>query len=182
MLKALLKKQLSEIFRGYFYDSKKNKARSKGAVIAYFTLFVVLMVGVLGGMFAFLAFALCAPLTQAGAGWLYFTILGLLAVFLGVCGSVFNTYAGLYLAKDNDLLLSMPIPVKVIMLARLLGVYLMGLLYSGVVMVPALIVYFAVAPFRPAALFGAIWLSFLISVFVLTLSVALGYVVAKISL
>ena len=182
MLKALLKKQLSEIFRGYFYDSKKNKARSKGAVIAYFTLFVVLMVGVLGGMFAFLAFALCAPLTQAGAGWLYFTILGLLAVFLGVFGSVFNTYAGLYLAKDNDLLLSMPIPVRVIMLARLLGVYLMGLLYSGVVMVPALIVYFTVAPFRPAALFGAIWLSFLISVFVLTLSVALGYVVAKISL
>lgn len=182
MLKALLKKQLSEIFRGYFYDSKKNKARSKGAVIAYFTLFVVLMVGVLGGMFAFLAFALCAPLTQAGAGWLYFTILGLLAVFLGVFGSVFNTYAGMYLAKDNDLLLSMPIPVRVIMLARLLGVYLMGLLYSGVVMVPALIVYFAVAPFRPAALFGAIWLSFLISVFVLTLSVALGYVVAKISL
>lgn len=182
MLKTLLKKQLSEIFRGYFYDSKKNKARSGGAVAACFTLFVVLMVGLLGGMFAFLALALCAPLTQAGAGWLYFTILGLLAVFLGVFGSVFNTYSGLYLAKDNDLLLSMPIPVRMIMLARLLGVYLMGLLYSGVVMVPALIVYFVVAPFRPAALFGAIWLLFLISVFVLTLSVALGYVVAKISL
>ena len=182
MLKTLLKKQLSEIFRSYFYDNKKNKARSKGAVIAYFTLFAALMVGLLGGMFAFLAFVLCAPLTQAGAGWLYFTILGLLAVFLGVFGSVFNTYSGLYLAKDNDLLLSMPIPVRVIMLARLLGVYLMGLLYSGVVMVPALIVYFVVAPFRPVALFGAIWLLFLISVFVLTLSVVLGYVVAKISL
>ena len=29
MLKLLLKKQLTEIFRTYFYDAKKNKARSK---------------------------------------------------------------------------------------------------------------------------------------------------------
>ena len=29
MLKLLLKKQLLEIFRSYFYDAKKNKARSK---------------------------------------------------------------------------------------------------------------------------------------------------------
>ena len=28
MIKVLIKKQLYEIFRGYFYDSKKNKARS----------------------------------------------------------------------------------------------------------------------------------------------------------
>ena len=28
MLKLLLKKQLLEIFRSYYYDAKKNKARS----------------------------------------------------------------------------------------------------------------------------------------------------------
>lgn len=182
MLKTLLWKQLSEIFRGYFYDSKKNKARSRGAIVAYLTLFVLLMAGVLGGMFAFLSFSLCAPLAQAGAAWLYFTIMGLLAVLLGVFGSVFNTYAGLYLAKDNDLLLSMPIPVRVIMAARLLGVYLMGLLYSGVVMIPAWIVYFVTVPFQVASFFGALWLFILVTLFVLTLSVALGFVVAKISL
>lgn len=181
MLRTLLKKQFAEIFRGYFYDSKKNRARSGASTAMYIFLFALLMVGVLGGMFAFLSLALCGPLTAAGAGWLYFTLLGLLSVFFGVFGSVFNTYSGLYLAKDNDLLLSMPIPVWKIMTARLLGVYLMGLMYSGVVMLPALVVYFIVAPFRPAALFGALWLLFLISVFVLTLSLALGYVVAKIS-
>ena len=31
MVKLLLKKQLSEIFRSYFYDAKKNKPRSKAA-------------------------------------------------------------------------------------------------------------------------------------------------------
>ena len=34
MLKLLLKKQLLEIFRSYYYDAKKNKARSKAATIA----------------------------------------------------------------------------------------------------------------------------------------------------
>ena len=55
MLKLLLKKQLMEVFRSYFYDAKKNKARSKGTTIAYIVMFVLLMVGVLGGMFAVLA-------------------------------------------------------------------------------------------------------------------------------
>ena len=45
-------------------------------------------------------------------------------------GSIFNTYAGLYLPKDNDLLLSMPVPVSSLVAARLSGVYLMGLMLS----------------------------------------------------
>ena len=47
--------------------------------------------------------------------------MGLAAVLLGAFGSVFNTYAGLYLPKDNDLLLSMPIPVSVLVAAKILA-------------------------------------------------------------
>ena len=72
------------------------------------------MAGVLGGMFAMLAKILCAPLHAAGLGWLYFAMMGLIAVLLGAFGSVFTTYSTLYLAKDNDLLLSLPIPVSVL--------------------------------------------------------------------
>ena len=128
MVKILLKKQLTEIFRSYFYDAKKNKARSKAAITGYIVLFVILMVGILGGMFTFLSVSLCGALTAVGFDWLYFAIMSLLAILLGAFGSVFNTYSGLYLAKDNDLLLSMPIPVGTIMISRLLGVYLMGLM------------------------------------------------------
>lgn len=42
MLKTLLKKQMAEIFRNYFYDPKKNKMRSKSATIAYIALYVLL--------------------------------------------------------------------------------------------------------------------------------------------
>lgn len=181
MLSVLLKKQLTEIFRNYFYNPKTNKARSKAAVAAYIVLFAVLMVVILGGMFTVLSAALCTPLTAAGLDWLYFALMALLATLLGAFGSVFNTYSGLYLAKDNDLLLSMPIPVNTLMASRLLGVYLMGLMYSGVVMLPAVIVYWVATPASAAAVIGGVLLVFLLSVFVLTLSCMLGWLVAKIS-
>ena len=182
MLKVLVKKEMAELFRSYFYDAKKNKARSKGATAAYFVLFALLMAGILGGMFAVLAKTLCAPLHAAGVDWLYFAMMGLIAVLLGAFGSVFNTYSMLYLPKDNNLLLSLPIPVSVLMVSRLVTVYLMGLLYSGVVILPAVIVYWVQAAFTLPGVLGSLLLTALVPVFVLTFSCALGFVVAKISL
>ena len=182
MLSVLLKKQMTEIFRSYFYDAKKNRSRSKAGTAAYLVFFVCIMVGLLGGMFTTLSLAICGAFMAAGMDWLYFAIMGLLSVLLGGFGSVFNTYSSLYLSKDNDLLLSMPIPVNVIITSRLLTVYLMGLMYSLVVILPAVIVYWATAPVSVSVIFGGLLIIFLISVFVLTLSCALGWVVAKISL
>ena len=102
MLKLLLKKQLLEIFQVYFYDAKKNKARSKTSTAMYFVLFFLLVFGLLGGIFTFLAVKLCTPLIHVGMDWMYFALMGLISVLLGAFGSVFNTYAGLYLPKDNN--------------------------------------------------------------------------------
>ena len=181
MLKLLLKKQFLEIFQVYFYDAKKNKARSKTSTAMYFVMFFLLVFGLLGGIFTFLAAKLCAPLITVGMDWLYFALMGLIAVMLGAFGSVFNTYAGLYLPKDNDLLLSMPIPVSALVAARLFGVYLMGLLYSAVVILPAIIVYWVTAGVTLPAVLGGFLITLLISVFVLTISCVLGWMVAKIS-
>ena len=121
-------------------------------------MFVLLMVGVLGGMFAGAGRRYCAASWRRWV-WTGCTsrIMGLMAVFLGAFGSVFNTYSGLYLAKDNDLLLSMPIPVRIIMASRLLSVYLMGLMYSGVVILPAIIVYWCTVPAHGGGSFWAAW-------------------------
>ena len=71
MLKLLVKKQLFEIFSPYFYDAKKNKARSKASTVMLFVLFALLIVGLLGGIFTFLAIGLCRPLASANLSWLY---------------------------------------------------------------------------------------------------------------
>ena len=181
MLKTLLRKQLMEIFRSYFYNAKNNTRRSRAATVLFIILYAVIMVGILGGIFTVLSLSLCASFASVGMSWLYFALTGLLAVFLGAFGSVFNTYSGLYLSRDNDLLLSLPVPVRCIMTARLLGVYLMGLMYSAVVIVPAVIVYWVVAPQSVASVVGSALMPLLISVIVLVLSCLLGWVVAKIS-
>jgi len=182
MLSALLKKQLQEIFRSYFYNAKQGKARSRVSTVGYFAFFAVLMVGVLGGMFTFVAMMLCDAMAAVGMGWLYFTLMGLVAIFMGAFGSVFNTYSSLYLAKDNDLLLSLPIPLRVIISSRLVTVYLMGLMYSAVVIVPAVIVYWVQVAHSAAAIVGGLLTVAIVSLIVLLLSCLLGWVVAKISL
>lgn len=181
MLKILLKKQLYELNSSFFYDRKKGKARAKSTSILFIVLYALLMIVVIGGMFAAMSFMLCKPFVGLGLDWLYFDMMTLMALFLGVFGGVFNTYSSLYKAKDNDLMLSLPVPTKYILLSRLMGVYLMGLMFSAVVMLPAIIVYFIVAKPAFAGVFGSILLTILVSVFVFILSCLLGWVVARVS-
>jgi ABC-2 type transport system permease protein len=52
MLKILLKKQLYELNSSFFYDRKKGKARAKSTSILFIVLYALLMIVVIGGMFA----------------------------------------------------------------------------------------------------------------------------------
>ena len=181
MLKVLFRKQITEMFRSVIYDQKKGKAKSRSGIIGTIILYVILFVVILGGIFTGMAVSLCKPLTDVDMGWLYFALTGLVALLLGLFGSVFNTFASLYMAKDNELLLSMPIPVHCIILSRLLGVYALGVLYSGLVFLPAVIVYQIVCGFSLNALIGSVLMFLVITLIVLVLSCALGWVVAKIA-
>lgn len=181
MLKTLLKKQLAEINQSFFYDKKKGKKRSKTVSVIFVILYALLLIFVIGGMFTYLALTMCRPMVDAGLDWMYFAIIGMIAIAFGIFGSVFNTYSGLYLAKDNDMLLSMPIPVKYLLVSRLLSVYLMGLMFSAVVILPATVVYFITAGQTVLSVIGNLILVIMISLIVLVLSCALGYLVARIS-
>ncbi len=180
MIKALLKKQMTEVFSFLFMDPKKKTRRTGKGFVGYLLIYGVL-IAYLGGMFFVVAKFLCESLVPMGLSWFYFTLMALLALVLGVFGSVFNTYATLYLAKDNDTLLAMPIPPRVILFARLAGVYMSGLFFEMIVMLPAILAWFIYgAPTALGALF-AILIPFLLSFFVLSLSCLLGLLVAIIS-
>ncbi|MBO5372276.1 MAG: hypothetical protein J6A75_06110 [Lachnospiraceae bacterium] len=180
MKKALLKKQLLESFSWLYFNKKNGKKRNSMGSVLYMLLYTVLF-GVLGCMFYVLSLSLCEPLCALGLGWLYFALVSLLGIVLGVFGSVFNTYASLYQAKDNDLLLSMPIPASNILLMRLFGVYMMGLIYELIVMIPALIVWFMYGSVGLSGMIFSILIPFILSFFVMTLSCVLGWVVALVS-
>lgn len=180
MGKALFQKQMMEVFSWVYQNKKSGKNRSALGIAGYVVLYLIIF-GFLGGVFYFVADMLCKPLAAAGFGWLYFAIMGLLGVFFGVFGSVFNTYASLYQAKDNDLLLSMPIPAGKILMVRLLGVYAMGLMYELIVMIPTVIVWFLAAELSVAGVIFSLFIPVVLSVLILVLSAVLGWVVALIS-
>ena len=180
MIKALFKKQLAEVFSFLFMDSKRKTRRTGKSLVVYLLVYGAL-IAYLCGFFAVIAKHLCEALVPMGLTWFYFAIVGLIALVLGVFGSVFNTYASLYLAKDNDMLLAMPILPRYILFVRLVGVYFSGLFFELIVMLPATVVFFIYgAPTVLGAVF-AVLIPFVLSFFVLTLSCLLGLLVAAIS-
>ncbi|MDD6610662.1 MAG: hypothetical protein PUE91_00395 [Clostridiales bacterium] len=180
MTKALFKKQMMEVFSWVYQDKKAGKNRSARGIAGYVLLYLVIF-GFLGGVFYIVADMLCEPLVTVDLGWLYFAIMGLIALFMGVFGSVFNTYASLYQAKDNDLLLSMPIPSGTILMVRLAGVYVMGLMYELIVMIPTVMAWFFAADVQLAAGICTLLIPLVLSVLVLVFSAVLGWIVALIS-
>ncbi len=180
MLKALIKKQFLELNTFYFQNKKTGKMRSKAGIAGTIILFLWLF-ALLGIVFGGLGIMLAGSLSALNFDWLYFCMMGLIAILLGTFGSVFNTYAGLYHAKDNDLLLSMPIPPSKILFARMTGVYGISLLYTALVWVPAIIAYFIEATPTPLCVIFSILQLFIITLFVTVLTCALGWVVALIS-
>lgn len=180
MTKALLKKQILEVFSWVYRDKKTQKKRSKNGIILVALLYIFLF-GMLMFMFSAFATVLCDSLLQANFGWLYFAIMGIVAVAFGVFGSVFSTYSSLYKAKDNDFLLSMPVPSAKILFVRLFGVYLMGLMYELIVMIPTVVVWFVFAKLSIVSVIFTVLIPFVLSFFILSLSAILGWIVALIS-
>lgn len=175
MLKTLLKKQLTELTQSLFLEKKTGKARTgKG------TVFTLLLTSVLALFLAFSFFEICRQIASAllgnGFDWMYFVLEALLAMALGVFGSVFSTYGSLYLPKDNELMLSLPVPLGTLLVSRLAGVFLSGLAFTAWIWIPAVI---AAKLFLPSlGLLLPLLLTLVLALFVTFLSCVLGWLVA----
>lgn len=181
MTRTLLKKQLQESLSRLTVDYRTGKRRDPTRLVLLGVLLFFAFCS-LGGSFVTVFGMLCKPLTDAGYGWLYFALAILLTLFLGIVGSVFNTYSTVYKAKDNDFLLSMPVKPSAVLTARLMGVFLWTLVYEAIVFVPALGIYWITVR-RPSAVTVVcdVLLLPILGFAALALSCLLGWVVAKIS-
>ena len=181
MLKALFKKQFMELGSYYFRSKRKNKKRGAAGIAGMILIFLLLFIS-LGSMFFMIATQICEPLLLMDLGWLFFTLMGIIALVLGVFGSVFSTFAGLYHAKDNETLLAMPIPPSKLLLVRLATVYITGLVFEMIVMIPALIAYWVTVPkVGIGQIVMQLLLVLLLGLVILVLTCILGWLVALIS-
>lgn len=140
MMRALLSVRFRSLFAGLTAQNRQKKKRSTGMMILFGVLYLYLIV-VICGMMAMTFFSLAEPYHALGLDWLYFSMAGLMGIGFAIIGSVFTTQSQLYDAKDNALLLSMPIPPWAILLSRMVPLLALNLLFSGMVMIPAFVVY-----------------------------------------
>lgn len=141
MIKTLLAVRFRGLFAGLTAQTaSRKKPQSKGMILLYAFLYLYLLV-VVAGMMCFLFYSLAAPFHAMNLDWLYFAIAGIMALGLAVIGGVFTTQNQLYDAKDNDLLLSMPVTPGAILISRMIPLLALNLVFVGIVMVPATVMY-----------------------------------------
>lgn len=177
MYKALLKVKLASMLNWLTGGTKRGKKAGKGKMILY-ALLMVYVAGIFCWIFGMVFHTLAEPLYTARLAWLYFLMALIMSFALMVVFSVFTAKSQLYEAKDNDLLLSMPVPPSAILASRMLLLMGLNLLFGLIVAVPAVIVWYDCAPFSAKAVlcFALVFLA--LSLFALAISALFGWLLS----
>ena len=140
MMRALLTVRFRALLAGLVRQTHRKKKPSAGMTVLFAVLYLYLIV-IACGTTSLTFLTLVDVYHPMGLDWLYFAIAALGALGISVFGSVFTTQSQLYDAKDNGLLLSMPVTPSAILISRMVPLLSVNLLFGSIVMVPAAVVY-----------------------------------------
>lgn len=179
MFKALLKKQFMELGAFLTNDRKTGGRRSAKAALGY-TVFFGSMLCLMLFSFGMMAWPLAQAMVPTGQGWLYFLSMGLMALLMAVIMGAFAGYSGLFAAKDNELLLAMPIPPWMILAVRLLTLLTTSFGCVLLAWVPTVFVYTLYAEKPLGAVLSALPMAVFLAGISSVLSAILGWLVAEV--
>lgn len=172
MIMSLLRIRLLGIL-SRLNDSRK-KPGSMSMVIAGIVFFFLLIL-----LCFFLLYSSMAPVFyEAGMGWGYFSMAALLSVVIMLVMNIFLVFQEVYQAKDNELLMAMPIRTYVILLTRILSLLVVSWGYEAAVFLPAGIVWMVHYSLAPAGMLFFLLEFLLLPLFALTLSLFVSWVIA----
>ncbi len=181
MFRALLVTRMLALREFFFGRVRKRAGRSKAGLILFSLLVVYLVAAVLfsvGVMFELIA----KPLINAGLGWLVMGVAALMSAAMSFIGSIFMAEKQLFEARDNDLLLSMPVPPSVILASRVILIYVSNLIFGLFILLPAFVVYGIFVPKLTAGMVAIFILeTILLAFFSTALTSACGWIIAAIS-
>ena len=176
MFKALVLSQIRIVFSSLFRSSgtkKMNMAMKVG--IGFLAVYVI---GCIFMLFGMIGAASCLPLHQAGLDWFYFSLIGGISILLNIIGGIFASKTVLFDAKDNELLLSMPIPPFLILAGRMLSLLFLAYLWQIFVMLPFCAVYGIFVGFSLPAAFAVAVIFLVMPLISLTVNAFLGWLLA----
>lgn len=169
MLKTLIKIRLQGILLRQTKHSKKSSGSSVGKIVLMTLLFGYVVV-VFSMMFGMLFSSLVEPLQLMQIEWLYFAIMGIMIIMLCFIGSVFIVQHEIYEAKDNNILLSMPIKNRDILLSRVFVVLILNYVYEILIAGPAMFIYITKVGMSSIQIFAFILVVLTLPLFVLAVS------------
>lgn len=177
MLKTLLRVQLKALYAQMFTFGRAGKKRSPlmKVLIGFLAVYVL---AALGFSVGFMFYQLYTPFAQASLRWLYFAFTGLSAFIMSFVGSAFLAQSTLYDAKDNDLLLSMPIKPRLILYSRLAILFLFTLAFQQMILLPAAVVWWMQGPVNLSGVLMYLLTSLLLPFPTLALSCLGGWLLA----
>ena len=180
MFKALMKVQLASVIASLTRSSKGNEKRSaaSGALIAVLFVFVA---GVLVFAFGAMFYALAAPMHSVSLDWFYFAMAALTAFALCFIGSVFTAQQQLFSARDNELLLAMPIKPKLILGSRMVMLLAIDYALELLVMAPAAVIWGVQVGYSAAGVAALVVGILLLPLLVLTFTCIIAWVLAAVS-
>lgn len=176
MLKALIRVRIGSMFSGGAGKGGKRKRLSAAGMIAIFALLALTF----AVFFLSIAAPLALVLVPMGLEAQYFAIFNLVTFGIVFVLSVFETKSELFECRDNELLLSMPIRPRDIVLSRAISVILLNLAEAMIISLPA-VAMFVIAGGSAWYIPSAIISSVLIAMLATALSSAVGYLVALIA-
>ena len=180
MLKALLKKQFFEMLSVFSVGGKTKGKRSAWFTVAI-SLLLVYAIGMMVALFYIMAQGVCAPLLSQNLSWVYFALMGTIAFSLSFMMCALTSKTTLFDAKDNELLLSMPIPSWNLLFVRTLGLYCMAFFFSALVFIPTVVCYFVTAGFSWGVFLSCVLIAVLLPLGALTVACLFGFIMALIT-
>lgn len=167
MIKELVLIRLKSLlysFSASMRKRKNGKSGGNGAKILFILLFAYVA-------FAFMAMfypvfsTLADPFRAIGIGWLYFALYGILSFGLMFIGTVFMTKAQLFEARDNELLLALPIKPMDILVSRVVFLLIANFAMELLVAIPALLAWLSFGPMPLLSVLAFVLLTLLLPFF-----------------
>ena len=136
MLKILLKNRLLALADQLTGQSKGKKAAKLGTYAALIVLGILILIGCCAGVNALFG-KTCARLAEQGEVWAVYGFAGAAGFILALFLTLFYAQGVIFEAKDNELLLSMPISPSAILASRVGSVYFLNSLFTLVMLCAA---------------------------------------------
>ena len=180
MIKTLIGIRLSSLFSALSGKNKDGsvKKRSTARIVLMALLYGYLALTFLG-IFTLFALSFAPPLIGLGLDWLYFGLFTVIAFSVVFIFSIFETKSELFECRDNELLLSMPINPRHIVISRIFTVLIYNYIETLFVMLPAITVYLAFGG-KAVYLIGSLAVTLSLPLLATSLASAVGYLVALI--